>query len=292
METLQTVKTFVMGPGFIPQILLMLLILIILSSILSIFDTVATAVKRFGRQSAILLTDTHTKATIIPQNPTNTDYPLIYPSVNERHGMEYSFSVYLYIEPESFQETVTDTCGATTSQTMTGLRHIFHKGNRNIFPLQSPGVFLHANKNTIRINMNSEGGWDNHVDIPNIPVGKWFHMVISVKGQFMDIYLNGNIAARKEFATVPKINYGSIYVLQDRKFPESGMGSGNMNNMNGTQYVGAMKGLVSRMKYFAYSLNYSQIDSLYREGPSKKIVSGSFTQTPPYLRDEWWVTKY
>jgi hypothetical protein len=28
---------------------------------------------------------------------------------------------------------------------------------------------------------------------------------------------------------------------------------------------GAMKGMVSRLKYYAYALNYSEIDSLYRE---------------------------
>jgi hypothetical protein len=54
----------------------------------------------------------------------------------------------------------------------------------------------------------------------------------------------------------------------------------------------AMNGMVSRLKYFAYGLNYSQIDALYREGPSKKIVSKSYNQTPPYFYDNWWVTKY
>ena len=54
----------------------------------------------------------------------------------------------------------------------------------------------------------------------------------------------------------------------------------------------AMNGMVSRLKYFSYALNYAQIDQLYREGPSKKIVSSAFNQQPPYFYDDWWVTKY
>jgi hypothetical protein len=292
MESLQGFKSFVMGPGFIPQILLVLIILTVLSTIFSIVDICATAVKRFDRQTAVVLENTHTKSVVIPQNVNSADdenYPLLYPSVNERNGLEYSFSFHAFIDPESFQPVVSDTCGNTQSQESVGLRHIFSKGNRNFFPLMSPGVFLHADKNTIRVIMNSEGNWGNYVDIPNIPVGKWFHIVISVKGQFMDVYLNGNIAARKEFNSVPKINFGSIYVLQDRKFPESGSPS---TAMNGMKFVGAMKGMVSRLHYYAFALNYSQIDSLYRQGPSKKIESPSFSQMPPYFRDEWWVTKY
>jgi hypothetical protein len=289
METLQRVKDYIVGPGFIPQILLVLLVLFVLATLYAILDMSVNAVKRFDRQSAVLLENTHARATIIPQNPNDSTYPLLYPSSNERNGLEFSFSCHLFVDPESFQQTITDSCGNTTTQQMTGLRHIFHKGNRNIYPLMSPGVFLHADKNTLRITMNSEGNWNNYVDIPNIPVGKWFHLVITMKGQFMDVYLNGNIASRKEFTTVPKINFGSIYILQDRKFPESGAGSENMRNV---KFTGAMKGMISRLKYYAFALNYSQIDSLYREGPSKKIESPSFTQTPPYFRDDWWVTKY
>jgi hypothetical protein len=55
---------------------------------------------------------------------------------------------------------------------------------------------------------------------------------------------------------------------------------------------GPMKGMISRVKYYAYALNYSQIDGLYREGPSKVIVSSTFNEKPPYFRDDWWVTKY
>lgn len=289
METLQRVKDYIVGPGFIPQILLVLLILFIMASLFAILDMSVNAVKRFDRQTAVLLENTHTRAVLIPQNPNDSTYPLLYPSTNERHGLEYSFSCHLFVDPESFQPVLTNSCGASQNQSMTGLRHIFHKGNRNIYPMQSPGVFIHADKNTLRITMNSEGEWNNFVEIPNIPVGKWFHLVITMKGQFMDVYLNGNIAARKEFATVPKINFGSIYVLQDRNFPEGGSGSENMDNV---KFTGAMKGMISRLKYYAFALNYSQIDALYREGPSKKIESPSFTQMPPYFRDDWWVTKY
>jgi len=143
--------------------------------------------------------------------------------------------------------------------------------------------------------MNAEGSaLGNYVDIPNVPVGKWFHFVVTMKGQFMDVYLNGNIVARKELTTVPKINYGSVFVLEERIFPDASISSssGPSPNLMGMRFEGAMKGMISRVKYYAFAMNYSQIDELYREGPSKKIESPSFSQMPPYLRDEWWVTRY
>ncbi len=137
--------------------------------------------------------------------------------------------------------------------------------------------------------MNSQTAWGNYVDIPNMPVGKWFHMVISLKGQFMDVYINGNVIQRHRFDSVPKINYGPVYVLQDLYFPQSGTVP---QNLNGFMVSGAMKGMISRVKYYSFALNFSQIDRLYREEPSKKIVSPSYNFKPPYMHDDWWVTKY
>lgn len=292
METLQSVKSFIMGNGFIPQILLVLLILIVMSTIMTIIDVSVNAVKRFDRQSAVLIENTYTRGTVIPQNGDDPQYPLLYPSTNERHGLEFSYSFYLFIDPESFNQTVTGQCGSSSTQNTVGLRHILHKGSRDIYPSMSPGIFLHADKNTIRVIMNSEANpLSANVDIPNIPVGKWFHFVVTMKGQFMDVYMNGNIVSRRELPTVPKINYGAVYVMSDRIFPEPGSNS-DTTNLQGMRFEGPIKGMISRVKYYAFALNYSQIDQLYREEPSKRIESPSFSQTPPYFRDDWWVTRY
>jgi hypothetical protein len=124
------------------------------------------------------------------------------------------------------------------------------------------------------------------VEIPNIPVGKWFHLVIVQKGQNMDTYINGNLAVRRQFSNIPVLNYGHVYVLPVQKTQLRIDASSTANVKK------PMKGMVSRLKYYAYALSYAQIDSLYREGPSSKIESTSYDHTPPYFHDNWWVTRF
>ncbi len=289
MDTLRSAAGYIMGPGLIPQLLLTVLVLLVFYTLITLIETVVDAFKKYSRLSAVLLEDTYTGSQYIPQSP-DTDYPLLYPSSNEVNGMEFTYSFHLFVNPESFSKESTKTqCGGVESaRDTTSLRHIFHRGNKNAWPVMAPGVFLHGDVNTIRIYLNSSTSWDNHVDIPNIPVGKWFHMVITQKGKYMDIYINGNVTVRHEFKTIPRLNFGPIRVLNDITFPTGT----NPRNTGDIKIDGAMKGMISRLKYYAFALNYSQIDALYREAPSKKIVSPSFSQAPPYFHDDWWVTRY
>jgi hypothetical protein len=294
MEYAQSVFGYIIGPGFVPQLLLVLLVMLIAYAIISIFEVIVDVFKRYGRLTAVLAPNTYTGNLVVPQDPNNDKVPLIYPSENETDGMEFSYSFHLFISPETFESTYKpETCGASaTSHNVTSLRHVLVKGSRNAFPVMAPGIFVHGDKNVLRVYMNSTSAWDNYVDIPNIPVGKWFHFVITMKGRFLDAYINGNVIARHEFRTVPKLNYLPVYSM----YPMAKNEYKGRDKKDDTEVVykvdGPMKGMISRLKYYAFALNYSQIDSLYREGPSRVIESPSFLQQPPYNHDSWWVTKY
>jgi hypothetical protein len=185
--------------------------------------------------------------------------------------------------------------------------------------------------------MNSSLAWNNHVDIPNIPLKKWFHLVVMLKGKALDVYINGNLANRHKFTDIPKLNYGGFYVMlpkivntktttatcQDlemeskkREAAASAAGkaandalnsdsasladkfSAGMNALSSSNEAGKkltsmtsvtvtekerdlgniplavngrMNGYVSRIKYFAFALSYSQIDKLVKEGPNKTM---------------------
>ncbi len=292
MEYARSAFGYIIGPGFVPQLLLVILIMLVLYAIFSIFEIVVDAIKRYSRLTAVLAPYTYTANLVVPQDPEDSRIPLIYPSENEQEGMEFSYSMYLFVHPDTFEATLVDRCGAESSQSVTKLRQILVKGSRKSFPLMAPGVFMHGDKNTLRVYMNSTMAWDNYVDIPNIPVGKWFHLVITMKGRFMDVYINGNVIMRHEFVSVPKLNYGGVYALYgDSKNSYDGLDKKTGNAVT-YEIDGAMKGMISRVKYYGFALNYSQIDALYREGPSKRIESPSFLQQPPYMTDSWWVTKY
>lgn len=279
MDYIQTVKTYLVGEGLLPQLLLTVVVLLVFYVAITTVETVVNGVKRLDRTTATLMGDTVTSKHMIPQMPGGSA-PLIYNSENETNGMEFTYSMYVFISPETFGEQ------STSSGSSKKLKHIFHKGSKAGFPLLGPGLFVESDKNTLRMYMNSSTKWDTYVEIPNIPVGKWFHLVATMKGKFMDVYVNGNVAVRHEFETVPKINFGHVYIMTPIKFQKT------LSDNNVFEIDGAAKGMVSRLKYFAYALNYAEIDSLYREGPSKVIISPTFTETPPYLRDDWWVTRY
>jgi len=55
--------------------------------------------------------------------------------------------------------------------------------------------------------------------------------------------------------------------------------------------AGAASGLISRLTYSGYALNYEQIDRMVRSGPSSQLVSAT-QNLPPYLADNWWVSYY
>jgi hypothetical protein len=288
MEYVGMIKDYVIGPGLIPQILLTVVAILVLYAVITVAESIVETFKKFDRQTTVLLQDTTTGKQLIPQ--TNDSDAIIYNSENEVNGMEFTYSMYLFISPETFEETVSaGQCNGKRKQQTTFLKHIFHKGSKDGFPLLAPGLFVEGNKNTLRLYMNSTTKWDNYVEIPNIPIGKWFHLVISMKGKYLDVYVNGNVTVRHEFDTVPKLNYGHVYVMYPVKFPKN---TGDMGIKTDFRVDNAAKGMVSRLKYYSYALNYSQIDSLYREGPSKKIVSTSYAEKPPYFHDSWWVTKY
>jgi hypothetical protein len=284
------ILSFIAGPGFIPQILLTIVFFIALQVVLSIIQIIVDTTKNVAKQVTVLQANTVNGPYTVAQDPKLSRQ--IFNSNNELNGMENSYSAYIFISPETFDNasSTTDSCGNTDTITGSNLKHIFHKGSKAIFPLMSPGIFVNGKNNTIRVYMNSSTAWDNYVEVPNVPVNKWFHLVVMMKGKFLDVYLNGNVVARKPFNTVPKLNSGDVYIMSSRKFPMAGS-----SVQTDFSVSGPMKGMVSRVNYYSFALNYSQLDDIYREGPSTTVVNpspGISNNRPPYLRDDWWVTRY
>lgn len=294
METLQSYGTqawnqslsFLSSSNLISQLVLTVIIILVIHFLIVGVESLIKGIQKYNQLSATLLKDTYVSKggdsdQIVITQGSESQYPFLYPSENEVNGVEFTYSFHLYIDPENYQHTRTSS--ASHDQTF---RPIFYKGSEaGPWPVLGPGVFLNAKDNTIRVYMNTISKVsEEFVEVPNIPVGKWFHMVLIQKGQNMDVYINGNIAVRNTFKEIPRINFGNVYI-----FPN---GSGKSYPSSGFQAITPMQGMISRMKYFAYALSFSQIDSLYNEGASKTIKSVSYDFKPPYLHDSWWVTRY
>ena len=234
----------------------------------------------------------NTKA-IISQNPQTTNSVNILRSNNENTGVEFSWSVWLLVQPST---TVTD-----ESKTF---QNIFTKGDgffgdatnhrKGLSMVDNgPGLYL---LNDIDSSGNDKLGtmklvaiMDVHSPTPtqysvdnthiinspfvcanNIPIGKWFHVVLRLENTLLDLYVNGVLSARTILQDVPKQNYGDVTVC------------GN----------GGFAGQLSNLRYYNYALNVFQISSISWWGPNTNASSiGNALQANngyTYLSSSWY----
>jgi hypothetical protein len=221
------------------------------------------------------------------QNPHNPAAKTVNVSDNQRSGVEFSYAMFVYLKSE---------CFASGEQK---LLHILHKGYNKPYPLMAPGIFTWGHKNVIRIFMNCYDSWNNWCEVENIPVDKWFHLVVSCKGNTIFIYVNGSLKQKVNLSgnTPPYQNYGDVYLFNPRKLAISKSITTSLANdaeFKGTgsnsslQFGGAATGMVSRVYYFSYALSYTEIQKLMAMGPSS-VMSGPDMSMTPYLSDTWWV---
>jgi hypothetical protein len=204
-----------------------------------------------------------------------TDAKPISISMNERTGVEFAYSTYLYVNATTF--------GGTSN-----FKHVFHKGYTNAWPLMGPGVFVSDATNTLRVIMNTYANPFAYADILNIPVDKWFHLVLNCYKNGLDIFINGNLANRISFEkTVPYQNFQDIIIFSNS----------NNNTLNGSTIYslndqdfhiqGSMKGHISNLIYARYALSINEIQNLMAAGVSTTIKQKNMDK-PPYLGDDWW----
>jgi hypothetical protein len=188
---------------------------------------------------------------IISQNPSKEGSVTLPRSSNEKGGIEFSYSTWLFIDNYNYK--------------LGQWKHVFHKGNDSSWPLRAPGVWLHPTKNALRVYMNSYDEIADYVDIENIPINKWFSLIMVMRGQTMDIYINGNVKKSFKLNSIPKQNYGDVYI----------------------NAFGGFSGYLSRLRYYDYALNYSEIDAVNKAGPNLMPVAEN-NENPPYLTANWW----
>jgi hypothetical protein len=274
MDVARKVYTYTIGTTGFAQLLQVVLVAFIVYSCMVMFNNFAMVLSTYSEATTELLPNLYDGPQVLYQDPNQRGSKTIYPSVNAPSGLEFSWSCYLLINKSTFQGTGD------------GLRHIFHKGSSVYKPLMCPGVFVRNNENTLVVVMNEAGAWNTRCEIPNIPIGKFFHLAILVRNMNVDVYINGNVAHRLTLKSVPKQNYGDVYVFKTESFSDSAYSKDDPFVV-----VGPATGLISKLQYNAFALNYEQIDRMVRAGPSSKLVSAS-QNLPPYLADDWWVTYY
>ena len=192
------------------------------------------------------------KRMIVLQDPSKHNSIELKRSKNEHDGVEFSYVFWMFIDDWTYRQGE--------------WKHVMHKGTSSGSPLRAPGIWLHPNDNKLRVYMNSFENIEEYADVDNIPINKWFNIAVCLKERNLDIFFNGNLVKRHELSSLPKQNYGDLYVNAFKGF----------------------SGYLSNIRYYNYYVGYSDLVKQLNKGPSKMTVATS-EEKPPYLNKDWWI---
>ena len=200
-----------------------------------------------------------TQMIIFEQDPSNKGAKTIYRSVNANNGIEFTWSVWIFID---------------NLQTNSGIyKHIFSKGNSTlqenglIYPNNAPGLYIAPNTNALVVMMNTFHVINEEIVIPDIPLNKWINIILRCQNTTLDVYVNGTITRSINLIGVPKQNYGDVYVAMN----------------------GGFAGNISNLWYYNYALGTSAIQKISENGPNTKMIgsTGMSDKTFNYLSLRW-----
>lgn len=213
---------------------------------------------------------------IISQDPKNKDSVPILRSVNEKTGIEYTWSVWLLLK---YNQVAANTKADT----------IFAKGPIGNFNatngfngVNGPGLYVaKVPDGTVSIGFLMDDVVNNDpftlilkkqgITIDNLPLNKWVHVAFRLENKVVDAYVNGVITKRLQLLHAPKQNFYDV------------LACGN----------GGFQGTLSNLQYFNRALNVFEINNIVMFGPnltSSKQSSGTVNATGnySYLSNSWY----
>jgi hypothetical protein len=203
---------------------------------------------------------------LIPQDPNISGSIPILRSNNNTDGLEFTWSVWIYVLDLAYKEH--------------DYKHIFHKGNDGINmttdpvgmndPNNGPGLYIAPHTNNLVVVMSTFDEPKEEVVVKDMPMNKWVNVIIRVSKQNqLDVYINGLLAKRHILKSVPKQNYGDVFVAMN----------------------GGFSGYISELRYFDKSLGTSYIQSIVDKGPNMKMLNDIDKAKPPYLSSRWYFNR-
>lgn len=186
----------------------------------------------------------------ISQNPANSASKTILRSNNQASGIEFTWAVWLNYTGSNSDEKYNPVFikgDATKSGDYSSVNH-------------GPGVYFNKgsseNPNNLFILMDTvthTAATNQIIEIPDLPIGTYFHLGIRCQNTFVDIYINGTLVKRQNLGNAPKQNYYNVHVC-----PHGGFG-----------------GSLSDLQYFDRALSVVEINTIVQSGPNMKTISGN-----------------
>lgn len=232
------------------------------------------------------------QALVVSQINNGNNYTPILKSDNQPTGLEFTWSVWLQIN--------------TLDPTNRKYQPVFVKGDANYNNINisttnnAPGVYIAPIKEIdyrISGNANSNGpvdgassyfgqlhilmdtivapGSDKNattqvIDVSNVPLNKWFNLIIRAENKYVDVYINGTIFKRINLTYPLKQNFNDVHICEKGGF------GGNLSNL----------------RYFNKSLDIGEINSIVsggpRTSPSNMLSGGGTMSNYSYLSSSWY----
>ena len=195
-------------------------------------------------------------------------------SKNGRTGVEFTYSVWLFVDGLK---------GSNKAKYNT----IFNKGdmdykdNMGISRIAGPGLYINEGTNKLKIRMNvfhkdpvstpiGSSDISDDIEITDIPLKKWFNVMIRCEGNMVDIFINGMVVKRHKLTGIPRQNYNKVFLTPTNPF----------------------NGFVSDLRYWNYSMGTNEIFNLISRGPNTKNLKAeqSLNGTlPRYFSTSWFL---
>ncbi len=211
------------------------------------------------------------EAVSVSQDPKLIDSVLIKRSNNEKDGLEFTWSVWIYIK-----ELPNDA----------NKHHIFNKGNDEFDEIgkatinNCPGLYLEKDNLSAKLNVilntttNASGSvGEESMSITDIPIRKWVNVIIRCKNTMIDVYINGTITKRLNLNGAPIQNYNDVHIGKN----------------------GGFKGNISNLMYYSKATDIFTINQIVSSGPdltpSQMSNTGSLPNNYKFLSNSWYSNK-
>lgn len=181
------------------------------------------------------------KRITIGQNPSFYNSIPLFKSVNARHGIEFTYMLWIKFENWTYRKNK--------------WKHIFHKGSKiedfneqnPINIIQTPGLWIHPSSNNFRLFMNTYED-NEYFDIEDFAINTWIHIAIVNKGRKIFFYIDGEIIKDHMLFSPIKLNNNTLYVNS----------------------LGGFEGQISNFRYYNIGLQTNEIRKAFKNGHSEK----------------------
>lgn len=204
---------------------------------------------KYGKSASLSSSSTQIVGSAIDGKKQFDSNVYIPESTNQPEGMTFSYSAWIRVDDFSYrygQEKV-----------------VFIKGPTDLSSM-CPAVFLDANTNSLLVRVDTFGAREDVV-VSNLSAKKWFHLVIAVDQDSIDVYINGTLYNHRSIPQVPRQNPSTVHV---------GVGGG-------------FDGKISSLNYYNYFLKPADVSSIMGSPPEPDQTEVSAPQ-PPYFDITWW----